>query len=73
VVSRPVAGLQVTLARLLTSGRGVGVASTTARRRRAYTIRTRLAPGTGGYYARTAPTADLQPGRSRLYPDFRSW
>ena len=67
VVQRPVAGLQVTLARLLTSGRVVGVASTTKNAAGAYTIRTRLAPGMGGYYALTAPTSDLQPGRSRLY------
>ena len=67
VVHRPVAGLQVTLARLMTSGRVVGVASTTTNAAGAYTIRTRLAPGMGGYYALTAPTSDLQPGRSRLY------
>lgn len=66
-VGRPVAGLQITLARLLTSGRVVGVASTTTGADGAYTIRTRLAPGLGGYYALTAPTADLQAGRSRLY------
>ena len=67
VVDRPVAGLQVTLARLLTTGRVVGVASTTTNAAGAYTIRTRLAPGMSGYYALTAPTADLHPGRSRLY------
>ena len=67
VVHRPVAGLQVTLARLMTSGRVVGVASTTTNAAGAYTIRTRLAPGMGGYYALTAPTSDLQAGRSRLY------
>ncbi len=67
VVGRPVAGLQVTLARLLTSGRVVGVASTTTNAAGAYTIRTRLAPGLGGYYALTGPSPDLQPGRSRLY------
>ncbi len=67
VVNRPVAGLQVTLARLLTTGRVVGVASTSTNAAGTYTIRTRLSPGTGGYYALTAPTADLQPGRSRLY------
>ncbi len=67
VVNRPVAGLQVTLARLLTTGRVVGVASTTTNAAGAYTIRTQLAPGLSGYYALTAPTSDLQPGRSRLY------
>lgn len=67
VTARPVAGLQVTLARLLTSGRVVGVASTTTDAAGAYRIRTRLAPGLGGYYALTAPTPDLQPGRSLLY------
>ena len=67
VVNRPVAGLQVTLARLLTTGRVVGVAATRTNAAGAYTIRTRLAPGLSGYYALTAPTADLQPGRSRLY------
>ncbi len=67
VVNRPVAGLQVTLARLLTTGRVVGVASTKTDAAGRYTIRTGLAPGMGGYYALTAPTADLQPGRSRLY------
>jgi hypothetical protein len=66
-VQRPVAGLQVTLARVLTSGRVVGVASTRTDAAGAYTIRTRLAPGLSGYYALTAPTADLQAGRSRLY------
>jgi hypothetical protein len=66
-VNRPVAGLQVTLARLMTTGRVVGVASTKTDAAGRYTIRTRLAPGMGGYYALTAPTSDLQPGRSRLY------
>lgn len=66
-VQRPVAGLQVTLARLLTDGRVVGVASTTMNAAGASTIRTRPAPGFSGYYALTAPTPDLQPGRSRLY------
>ncbi len=67
LVNRPVAGLQITLARLLTTGRVVGVASTTTDAAGRYTIRTRLAPGLSGYYALTAPTPDLQPGRSRLY------
>jgi hypothetical protein len=66
-VNRPVAGLQITLARLLTTGRVVGVAATTTDAAGRYTIRTRLAPGLSGYYALTAPTPELQPGRSRLY------
>ncbi|MDP9434701.1 MAG: hypothetical protein M3P93_05675 [Actinomycetota bacterium] len=64
VVNRPVAGLQVTLARLLTTGRVVGVASTRTDAAGKYTIRTRLAPGLSGYYALTAdvrPAARTQP------------
>ncbi|CAA9362717.1 MAG: hypothetical protein AVDCRST_MAG16-3216 [uncultured Frankineae bacterium] len=66
-VRRPVAGLQITLARLLTTGRVVGVAATRTDAAGRWTIRTRLAPGLSGYYALTAPTPDLRPGRSRLY------
>lgn len=67
VVAPPVAGLQVTLARLYPGGRVVGVAATRTNAVGAYTIRTRLAPGLSGYYSLTAPTSDLPAGRSRLY------
>ena len=68
VVNRPVSGLQVTLARLdAVTKRVTGVASTRTVAGGRYEIRARLPIGQAGFYALTAPTSDLQPGRSRLY------
>ena len=62
------AGVQVTIARLddLTK-RVTGVASTRTTAGGRYEIRTSLPLGLAGYYALTAPTADRQAARSRLY------
>ena len=58
----------MTLARLDGATKRVtGVASTQTDALGRYSIRTRLPAGMAGFYALTAPTADLTAGRSRLY------
>ena len=66
-VARPEPGVQVTIARLGTDGRVVGVASTRTGADGRYALRTALPGGMAGYYALTAASSDLLPGRSRLY------
>ena len=66
-VTPAVAGVQVTIARLGTDGRVTGIASTRTVAGGAYEIRTSLPVGFASYYALTAPTPEVQAGRSRLY------
>jgi hypothetical protein len=67
-IASPVAGLQVTVARLdAATKRVTGVASTRTTADGHYAIRTSLPVGRAGYYALTSATSDLQAGRSRLY------
>ena len=66
-VSPAAAGVQVTIARLGTDGRVTGVASTATVAGGDYEIRTSLPVGFASYYALTAPTAERQAARSRLY------
>lgn len=66
-VTPAVAGVQVTIARLSPEGAVTGIASTRTGADGRYEIRTSLPVGFASYYALTAPTAELQAGRSRLY------
>jgi lysophospholipase L1-like esterase len=67
-ISRPEAGVQVTVARLdAVTKRVTGVASTSTTAGGRYAIRTGLPIGQAGYYALTAAESGLDAGRSRLY------
>lgn len=63
----PARPLGVTLAKVLSDGRVVGVASTVAGRDGSWAITPRLSPGTNLYYVLVGATGSYGSGRSRLY------